>query len=116
MNFGCFKRENVVKLIFEVEGFWNNVFYFIKKFIVNRTLYGLIKKYSENNLYLRTFELYKMPYGLDFWFMFNSKLGVICNLDFDSSVKWSNRIDRAIAKLKKILLVKKNWQKKRNLL
>ena len=116
VNFGCFKRENVVKLVFEVEGFWNNVFYFIKKFIVNRTLYGLIKKYSENNLYLRTFELYKMPYGLDFWFMFNSKLGVICNLDFDSSVKWSNRIDRAIVKLKKNIASEEKLAEKKKLI
>ena len=114
VNSGSFRKENIEKLRFEVDGWWKNIIYFIKRIVINSTLYGMVDEYSENNLYFKIWELYRKPYGIDFWYMLSSKLGVICNLDFNSSAKWGVKLDKKIAKINRFIASEeKNAEKKK---
>lgn len=115
VNSGSFKKESIEKLRFEVDGVWGNIIYFIKRIVINSTLYGMVDEYSKNNLYFKIWELYRKPYGIDFWYMLSSKLGVICNLDFNSSVKWGVKLDKKIAKIKRFIINEEKLAEKKKL-
>lgn len=116
VNSGSFRKENIEKLRFEVDGWWKNIIYFIKRIVINSTLYGMVDEYSENNLYFKIWELYRKPYGIDFWYMLSSKLGVICNLDFNNSVKWGVKLDKKIAKINRFIVSEEKIAEKKKLI